>query len=287
MIPKIIHYCWFGRGPMPKVVTWCIESWKRKCPDYEIKLWNEDNFDINSVPFVKQAYELKKYAFVADYVRMYALYHDGGICMDSDEYALRSFDDLLDNCVVSCHEYYPGMFAQNLSKLDKETWLPEGEEKWMQYSGLGICANPLLAEPHHPLIKDCLDYYNTHDFMYRDNDFSNDEQIVGAVLTRAAMKYGYRYNAGVQHLDEGILILGPEQFILNSLFYSFTKSRVVHMALGSWTNVDNSKFLRKLMLNHPYIALMHLQFKCLMRKIKHLFMSKQESRLRNGNFWKL
>lgn len=272
---------------MPKVVTWCIESWKRKCPDYEIKLWNEDNFDVNSVSFVKQAYELKKYAFVADYVRMYALYHEGGIYMDSDEYALRSFDDLLDNCVVSCHEYYPGMFAQNLSKLDKETWLPEGEEKWMQYSGLGICANPLLAEPHHPLIKDCLDYYNTHDFMYRDNDFSNDEQIVGAVLTRAAMKYGYRYNAGVQHLDEGILILGPEQFILNSLFYSFTKSRVVHMALGSWTNVDNSKFLRKLMLNHPYIALMHLQFKCLMRKIKHLFMSKQESRLRNGNFWKL
>ena len=75
MIPKIIHYCWFGRGPMPKVVTWCIESWKRKCPDYEIKLWNEDNFDVSSVPFVKQAYELKKYAFVADYVRMYA-YND-------------------------------------------------------------------------------------------------------------------------------------------------------------------------------------------------------------------
>ena len=205
--------------------------------------------------------------------------------MDSDEYALRSFDDLLDNCVVSCHEYYPGMFAQNLSKLDKETWLPEGEEKWMQYSGLGICANPLLAEPHHPLIKDCLDYYNTHDFMYRDNDFSNDEQIVGAVLTRAAMKYGYRYNAGVQHLDEGILILGPEQFILNSLFYSFRKSRVVHMALGSWKNVDNSKFLRKLMLNHPPVALRHLQFTCLMRKIKHLFLSKQESRLRKGNYW--
>lgn len=59
MIPKIIHYCWFGRGPMPKVVAWCIESWKRKCPDYEIKLWNEDNFDVNSVPFVQQAYAMK------------------------------------------------------------------------------------------------------------------------------------------------------------------------------------------------------------------------------------
>lgn len=287
MIPKIIHYCWFGRGPMPKVVTWCVESWKRKCPDYEIKLWNEDNFDVTSVPFVKQAYELKKYAFVADYVRMYALYHDGGTYLDSDEYILKDIDDLLDNRLVSCHEYYPGMFVPNLPKLNKETWLPEGEEMWMHNAGLGVCACPLMAEPHHPLIKDCLDYYNSHDFMYRDNDFSNDEQIVGAVLTRAAMKYGYRYNAGVQHLDEGILILGPEQFILNSLFYSFTKSRVVHMALGSWTNVDNSKFLRKLMLNYPSIALMHLQFKCLMRKIKHLFVSKQESLLRNGIFWKL
>lgn len=287
MIPKIIHYCWFGRGSMPKVVTWCVESWKRKCPDYKIKLWNEDNFDVNSVPFVKQAYELKKYAFVADYVRMYALYHDGGTYLDSDEYILKGIDDLLDNRLVSCHEYYPGMFVPNLPKLNKETWLPDGDDKWMHNAGLGVCACPLMVEPHHPLIKDCLDYYNSHDFMYRDNDFSNDEQIVGAVLTRAAMKYGYRYNAGVQHLDEGILILGPEQFILNSLFYSFTKSRVVHMALGSWTNVDNSKFLRKLMLTHPSIALMHLQIKCLMRKIKHLFMSKQESQLRKGNFWNL
>lgn len=285
MIPKIIHYCWFGRGPMPKVVTWCIESWKRKCHDYEIKLWNEDNFDVNSVPFVKQAYELKKYAFVADYVRMYALYHDGGTYLDSDEYILKDIDDLLDNRLVSCHEYYPGMFVPNFPKLNKETWLPEGDEKWMHNAGLGVCACPLMAEPHHPLIKDCLDYYNSHDFMYRNNDFSNDEQIVGAVLTRAAMKYGYHYNAGVQHLDEGILILGPEQFILNSLFYSFRKSRVVHMALGSWTNVDNSKFLRKLMLNHPSIALLHLQFTCLMRKVKHLFLGKQESRQRKGLFW--
>ncbi len=206
--------------------------------------------------------------------------------MDSDEYILRGFDDLLDNRVVSCHEYYPGMFAANLSKLDRKTWLPDGKAEWMQYSGLGICANPLLAEAGHPLIKDCLDYYNTHDFMYAKIDYSsNDEQIVGAVLTKAAMKYGYRFHASEQYLKEGILVLGPEQFILNSLFYSFSKSRVVHMALGSWTKVDNSKFMRKLMLNYPSMALLHLQTKCLMRKIKHLFISKKESRQRMGEFW--
>lgn len=288
MIPKKIHYCWFGRGPMPKVVTWCIKSWKRKCPDYDIKLWNEDNFDVTSVPFVKQAYELKKYAFVADYVRMYALYHEGGIYMDSDEYILRGFDDLLDNRVVSCHEYYPGMFVRNMPRLNKETWLPErGEEKWMRNAGLGICANPLLSEPHHPLIKECLDYYNTHDFMYANGDYSDDEQIVGAVLTKPAMKYGYRYHAGTQHLKEGIVVLGPEQFILNSLFYSFTKSRVVHMPMSSWRSVDNSRFMRQLMLNHPQVALWHLQLTCFSRKLKHLFLSKKEKLQRMGMFWNI
>lgn len=284
MIPKIIHYCWFGRGPMPKVVTWCIESWKRNCPDYELKLWNEDNFDVTLVPFVKHAYEQKKWAFVADYVRMYALYHEGGIYLDSDEFALKNFDDLLNNRVVSCHEYYPGMFAPNLAKLDRKTWLPKDGCGWIHNAGLGICANPLLAEAHHPLIKDCLDYYNAHNFMYADNDFSDDEQIVGAVLSRAAFKYGYCYHSGVQHLQEGILILGPETFILNSLFYSFSKSRIVHMALGSWTNVDNSKLLRKIMLNHPIVALRHLQLKCFMRKLKHLFLSKDEVLRRKGIF---
>lgn len=285
MIPKIIHYCWFGRGPMPKVVLWCIESWKKHCPDYELKLWNEDNFDVDSVPFVKQAYDLKKWAFVADYVRMYALYHEGGVCMDADEYMLKGLDDLLGHRLVSCHEYYPGMLAQHLNKLDKCTWLPEGKEKWVRYSGLGVCANPLMAEAKHPLIKDCLDYYNTHDFMYADGDFSNDEQIVGGVLSKAAMKYGYCYHAKEQHLDEGIVILGPEVFILNSLFYSFSKSRVVHMALGSWTGVDNSKLLRKIMLNYPAVALLHLQCKCILRNIKHLFLSKAESNKRKGNYW--
>ena len=68
MIPKIIHYCWFGRGPMPPMALKCIESWHRFMPDYEYKLWNEDNFDVNSVSYVKEAYEARKFAFVTDYV---------------------------------------------------------------------------------------------------------------------------------------------------------------------------------------------------------------------------
>ena len=78
MIPKIIHYIWFGRNPYPPKIQYCIESWKKKLPDYEFMLWNEDTFDVNSISFTQQAAEYKKWAFVSDYVRIYALYNYGG-----------------------------------------------------------------------------------------------------------------------------------------------------------------------------------------------------------------
>ena len=96
MIPKKIHYCWFGRGEMPELALKCIESWHKYMPDYEYKLWNEDNFDIYSNQYVKEAYEARKYAFVTDYVRLYALFTEGGIYMDTDVEVLKPYDDLLD-----------------------------------------------------------------------------------------------------------------------------------------------------------------------------------------------
>ena len=96
MIPKKIHYCWFGRGEMPELALKCIESWHKYMPDYEYKLWNEDNFDINSNQYVKEAYEARKFAFVTDYVRLYALFTEGGIYMDTDVEVLKPYDDLLD-----------------------------------------------------------------------------------------------------------------------------------------------------------------------------------------------
>ena len=95
MIPKIIHYCWFGHGPMPELAQKCIESWHRYLPDYQYQLWNEDNFDINCNTYVKEAYEAHKYAFVTDYVRLYALFTMGGIYMDTDVEVLKPYDDLL------------------------------------------------------------------------------------------------------------------------------------------------------------------------------------------------
>lgn len=96
-IPKIIHYFWFGKKELPEIFYKCIESWKKYCPDYEIKLWTEENFDVNIAPYCKQAYEKQKYAYVSDYARLYTLYNYGGIYLDIDAEILKSLDTLLTN----------------------------------------------------------------------------------------------------------------------------------------------------------------------------------------------
>ena len=99
MIPKKIHYCWFGRNPKPKLAEKCIKSWKKHCPDYEIIEWNEDNYDLDSAPlYVRQAYEARKWAFVTDYVRLQVVYEQGGIYMDTDVELIKPLDMLLQHC---------------------------------------------------------------------------------------------------------------------------------------------------------------------------------------------
>lgn len=95
MIPKIIHYCWFGGKPLPKSAIKCINSWKKFFPDYEIKEWNESNFDVNMIPYTKEAYAAKKYAFVSDFARFWILHEYGGIYFDTDVEVIRSMDDIV------------------------------------------------------------------------------------------------------------------------------------------------------------------------------------------------
>ena len=97
MIPKIIHYCWFGEKPLTNDVKRYIKTWKEKCPDYQIMQWNESNFDVKINQYVKEAYMEKKWAFVSDYVRLYALKMYGGIYLDTDVEVLKSFDEFLEN----------------------------------------------------------------------------------------------------------------------------------------------------------------------------------------------
>lgn len=134
-IPKIIHYCWFGRGEKPKAVKKSIESWKRLMPDYEIKEWNEDNCDLSKNKYVKEAYEEKKYAFVSDFVRVYVLYNYGGIYMDTDVNAIKSFEAFLD------HESFWGFEEKNY-----------------------IATSTIGAAPKNKIVKTFLDYYEDKAF---------------------------------------------------------------------------------------------------------------------------
>lgn len=102
MIPKKIHYCWFGGNPLPESARRYIESWQKYCPDYEIKEWNEDNFDLDLYPYAREAYDNRKFAFVTDIVRLYVLFNEGGIYMDTDVEVTAPLDEFL------CHSAFSG-----------------------------------------------------------------------------------------------------------------------------------------------------------------------------------
>lgn len=149
MIPKIIHYCWFGRNPLPDLAQKCIESWKKYLPDYEIKEWNEDNFDVNCIPYTKEAYEAKKYAFVSDYARFLILYREGGVYFDTDVEVIRPMDDIIAR----------GPFM-GCEKPAREG----GSGKDLGVApGLGLGVNPGLG-----LIKEILDEYASFHFLNED-----------------------------------------------------------------------------------------------------------------------
>lgn len=138
MIPKIIHYCWFGRKPKPESVLRYIQTWKNKMPDYEIKEWNESNFDIEIFTFAREAYDNKKYAFVSDVCRLYALYVTGGIYFDTDVEVLKNFDVFLSN----------KMFLG----------LEDDKSRRIGTSVIG-------AEPRNQFIQKCLEYYKDISFV--------------------------------------------------------------------------------------------------------------------------
>ena len=137
MIPKIIHFCWFGGKPIPQEVKKCIESWKKICPDYEIKKWDESNFDINAHPFVKAAYEAKSWAFVSDYARLKVGYENGGIYLDTDVELVKSIDFLRTN------PFYIGV----------------QQEPHLCTTGLGFG-----AEKNNSIVKEMLEEYDKNSF---------------------------------------------------------------------------------------------------------------------------
>lgn len=210
-ISKIIHYCWFGGKDKPENIKKCIESWKRYLVDYEFMEWNEDNFDANHNLYVKEAYESKKFAFVSDYVRVYALYHYGGIYLDTDVEIFKTFDDLLH------HDSFWGFEQENY-----------------------IATSTMGSTKGNKLIKDFLEYYNGKNFIREDGSFNQLTNV--AIITKVLEDKGLKLN-GEHQVLEGIGAFYPQTYFspydyINCRNLMNENTYAIHYFYKSWMPIQ-------------------------------------------------
>lgn len=211
-IPKKIHYCWFGKKEKPDIVKRCIKSWNEKLKGYEIIEWNEDNFDITSNKFVKEAYHLGKFAFVSDYVRVYALYNYGGIYLDTDVEVYKEFsEDILSN---------------------KSFWGFE-EKNFIATSTIGACKG-------NTLIKQFLDSYNEKSFLKADGSMDTLTNV--AIVSEIMKNLGIKLDGNYQKL-EGIATVYPQEYFspydyINCYSKDTEKTYTIHHYYKSWLPIS-------------------------------------------------
>ena len=207
MIPKIIHYCWFGRGEMPETVAYCVESWHRYMPDYEYVLWNEDSFDLGDNQYAKEAYQAKKYAFVSDYVRLFALYHYGGIYFDTDVEVFKPFDDLLDN------KAFGGFEGSKIMPL-------------------GTCV--LASEKGGDWVKEQLDYYRDRHFVSEDGTYDLTTNV--RFITERMKEQGFVQDGKEQYFKD--LHVYPVEYFCprrtTGEYFRTENTYCDHLGIGSW-----------------------------------------------------
>lgn len=181
MIPKVIHYCWFGGNPLPEFAIKCIDSWRKYMPDYEIKEWNESNFNVNIIPYTKEAYEAKKYAFVSDYARFWILYHYGGVYFDTDVEVIRPLDEIIERgafmgCEIDGQDPHYGDIAVA--------------------PGLG-----LAVEAGHQVYKAILEKYADHHFLNDDGSYNTTYAVV-KLTTDTLKSFGMENIKGIQQVAD-------------------------------------------------------------------------------------
>ena len=213
-IPKIIHYCWFGRNPKPELANRCISSWNKFCPDFELQEWNEDNFDITTAPlYVRQAYEAKKWAFVSDYVRLYALIQHGGIYMDTDVELVAPLDAFLK------HSAFSG--------FEDSTHVPTGI---------------MACEKDFPLFLEFLRYYDNAAFILPDGTLNTTTNVT--TITNICRKKGFIPDNKLQTIDGFTLypkdIFCPLDYESGQLMKT-ANTVSIHWFSGSWQAPEQIK----------------------------------------------
>lgn len=227
MIPKIIHYCWFGGKPIPQKYQQYIDSWRKHLPDYEIIRWDESNYDVHKCQYMSDAYKERKWAFVSDYCRLDVVYQYGGIYLDTDVEVIRSFDSLLNE------QMFCGFESRDSIGYKK------GCE--MEYSvafGLGFG-----AEPYHPILKEMLDLYATLSFY--NSDGSLNLVACPRYQTDILKRHGLVANNETQRFDTGIAY-SPEYFcpqsnVTDRMLYLTENTYSIHHFTVSWASKKDLK----------------------------------------------
>lgn len=214
-IPKVIHYCWFGGNPLPELAIKCIESWKKYLPDYEIKEWNEQNFDVNRTAYSAEAYALKKYAHVSDYARFWILYNYGGIYFDTDVEVIRPIDDIIAKGTFMGFECQEGTAEDN----------PNGN----MAAGLGMG-----VYPGHPFFGAMVNFYDHYHFVGWNG------RKTGNIVLLATQFLDYEHK---QVLPGGIvkvsdLLIYPEEYFCPVNYYTgethiTENTRTIHHYMSS------------------------------------------------------
>lgn len=230
MIPKVIHYCWFGRGKQPYLIRHCIKSWKKVMPEYELKCWNEDNFDVNKIPFVRDAYKARKWAFVADYVRFYALYHEGGIYLDTDIETLKPFDQFLDK------PFFAGTEVRGVNN---------------KYISVDVSTFGCIKG--HWYAKQCMEWYHDKPFLDKSTGKVSGD-VVQVVATNILLPIGYRKENKDQQIKD-VYIYSNQYFANKENNPNRQEVYSIHYFDGSWVDGKHGyfySFARKHDLMHIY-----------------------------------
>lgn len=234
MIPKIIHYCWFGHGVMPESAQKCIESWRKCMPDWEYVLWSEERFDVSSYSYSQEAYEAKKYAFVSDVARLYALERYGGVYLDTDVLVYKSFEPLLE------FNAFAGF---------------EGSK----HCPVGTCV--IGSEAHGEWVGKQLAHYEGRKFVLPDGGYdltTNVSFITGKMIEEGFVPDGHEQDFG------GIHILPVDYFCPRHTTGEYVRTDNTyceHLGIGSWVDSGSSWKSRLLSLMSPSLRVMIIKVK--------------------------
>lgn len=246
MIPKKIHFCWLSGEKIPFFLLKCINSWKKILPDYEIICWDKKRFNGNRIRFVKEACSRKKWAFAADYIRLYAIYKEGGIYLDSDVLLKKNFNEFLVYDFFSAVEWHPII----IKEYKTGNYInPDGTSKkpFTPIPGIGIQAAFLGGIKRHPFLKDCMEYYENKQFIQNDGSL-NDRRLAPGIYARTAEKYGFKYLNQLQLLKNNMLIL-PSKSISSTPSLASDESFAIHYCKGSWRKKRSTNFGKKMAKN--------------------------------------